>query len=84
MSRKKDAKFDRDTTCELADVHPETFLKFTRKCVRNYDNGGREEMLNAAKYLYAGQKTIDTDSNFMSGPDGFADDRELSEGLTET
>lgn len=41
-------------------------------------------MLKAAIYLYAGLKSTDSESNFLSGPDGFADDSEMTDGLRET
>lgn len=79
----KRAAEDRHTTCELAGVDTNSFVEFTRKCVKNYDNGGKASMLKAAIYLYAGLKSTDADSNFMSSPDGYADDSDLLDGVSE-
>lgn len=81
MLSKKDEK-DRQTTCELAGVDPDSFIQFTRKCMKDYDAGGKRSMLRAAIYLYAGLKSTDSDSNFMSGPDDYSEDTDLIDAPT--
>jgi hypothetical protein len=67
---------DREMCCDFAGVELNSFVQFAKSCIANYDNGGRQAMLKAANYLYAGLKSTDAESNFLASPDGFSDDEE--------
>lgn len=73
---------DREMCCELAGVSSDAFVAFTKSFLASFETGGRDAILNAARYLYSGLKSTDAESNFLTSPEGFADDSEISDGIS--